>query len=268
MKSSSLVFVQEAVYFKYKNEYYSDRIEYSEYWQRYFNHFDKIVVLARVRNIEELTLNLRKSSGDNIDFIELPYYNGFMGYLKNKGSIIDIFKNNLNRDCTYILRIPGPLGSLYARVLKQNKIDYVVEVVGDPEEVIKHLALPIPNFIKNIIARYAGKKMQAIVANAKGALYVTTSVLQKKYPTFVNIPTVGASNVIIHNSNIVQRDVKVLYESIQGRLLNTSNETVKIGVLGRLYAIKSPMEILESIINLINYKGYNLEIIFAGDSPF
>src|SRR5690554_3257357 len=191
MKSNSLVFVQEAVYFKYKNEYYSDRIEYSEYWQRYFNHFDKIVVLARVRNIEELTPNLRKSSGDNIDFIELPYYNGFLGYLKNKNSIINIFKNNLNRDCTYILRIPGPLGSLYARVLKQNKIDYAVEVVGDPEEVIKHLTLPIPKLIKNIIARYAGKKMKAIVANAKGALYVTTSILQKKYPTFVNIPTIG-----------------------------------------------------------------------------
>src|SRR5690606_18182078 len=54
--------------------------------------------------------------------------------------------------------------------------------------------------------------------------------------------------------------------SIETRLFNKSLKPVRIGVLGMLYPIKSPIEIVQAIKFLIN-DGFNVELVFAGDGP-
>ena len=260
-----LNFVQEAVYYHFKDNYYSPRIRFTTYWKRYLNHFSEVHVLARVQKIETLPQHYHQVNGPNVFFIPLPFYNGIKGFYKNKKEILKIFKENINSKNAYVLRIPGPLGNLMAKVLSKNKVAYAVEVVGDPHEVSKFLKLPY--VIKFFLKNYSLLKMRKVVANSIASLYVTNSTLQKKYPAKKALISSAASNVIINKSDIVNLSEKLSsVKEINKRFANAKKKPIKIGVLGLLYAIKSPIEILEAI-NILIKQQYNVELHFAGDGP-
>ena len=108
----NMYFVQEAVYFKYGDDYYSPRIRYDTYWTRYLNHFKKVHVLARVKEINSLPTNYHKVNGDKVQFIELPFYNGILGYYRSKKKLNSIlfqveeivFNKPQDVCCTIILK--------------------------------------------------------------------------------------------------------------------------------------------------------------------
>jgi len=260
-----MFFVQEAVYFKFKGDYYSPRIKYESYWSRYLNHFSVIVVVARVQKLIKVPENYHKVNGDNVEFEELPYYNGIIGYYKNKDNIKKILYKNLNIDCAYVLRIPGPIGSLAARILTNNKVNYAVEVVGDPYEVVQHLK--IPKTLKFLLKNLSLIQMKKHVKNSIAALYVTEYTLQQRYPVKSGTLSSSASNVILRHSDIVKVEDKInRATNISSRLVDFSKPKIKIGVLGMLYPIKSPLEILYSINQLL-IEDFNIELYFAGDGP-
>ena len=261
----NLYFVQEAVYFEFKGNYYSPRIRYETYWERYLNHFNSVHVFARVKQIDELPNHYHQVNGDKVSFITLPYYNGIIGFYKSKKQITKIYKNNISYNDAYVLRIPGPLGNLIAQILNNNKVKYAVEVVGDPYEVAKFLNLP--RLLKLLLKNYSLLKMRKVVANSVAALYVTNETLQRRYPAKKASISSSASNVIIDEKDIVDLNRKLKQvKQINDRFTNVNKKPIKIGVLGMMYAIKSPIEILEVINNLIKNK-YNIELYFAGEGP-
>ena len=176
-----MFFIQEAVYLEYQGKYYSNRIKYETYWERYLSHFEMVNVFARVKKVKELPLNFHVSSGENVKFIPINYYNGTIGFLKNRRAIKNKIRATIERDAAYVLRIPGLLGEMLAKELKKNNIKYSVEVVGDPYEVADFLRLPyLLRICYKFISLYQMKRM---VYDSIGALYVTQYTLQKKIPS-------------------------------------------------------------------------------------
>ena len=260
-----LYFVQEAVYFQYGVDYYSPRIKYDTYWPRYLKHFDKVFVIARVKEITKLPDNYHKVNGNRVDLIALPFYNGIFGYYKKRSKLNQILTRNIKKDCAYVLRVPGPIGNLMARRLKDKKVDYAVEVVGDPYEVAKYLK--IPKLLRFGLRNFSLLQMRKVIKNSIAALYVTEYQLQKRYPIENRKISTAASNVIIQDEDIVEANDKLnKSKDILNRLNNASQTPIKIGVLGMLYAIKAPLDILEAI-NILIKEGYNVEIYYAGDGP-
>src|SRR5690606_24613316 len=158
-----LFFIQEAVYYKHNGKIYSDRISYDVYWDRYLEYFDSINVIARVKEVDNLDGNYHIAEGEKVNFIPLPFYNGFFGYLTSRGKIREILISHLTDKGTYVLRVPGPLGFTLSNLLYKNKLNYIAEVVGDPYEVIKHLRIFKP--IKLLMMKRAQLKMRSCVKN-------------------------------------------------------------------------------------------------------
>jgi len=259
----TLYFIQEAVYYRYKNDFYSPRMKYDSYWQRYLNHFEKVNVIARVQDISELPKNYHLVSGPKVSFSPLPFYNGALGFYKKRSAIKNILLKNIDKKAAYVIRIPGPIGNLAAKILNKNKIKFAVEVVGDPYEVAKFLKLP--SIVKFFLKSYSLKSMQAVVSKAEAALYVTEKTLQKRYPATNAKITASASNVIIKESDIIESHNRLRNtDEIIARFKDTHKKPIHIGVLGMLYPIKSPLEIVEAVNGVLK-QGFNVELYFAGD---
>lgn len=261
-----LLFVQEAVYLEYDGELYSSRINYETYWNRFLQHFDGVTVVARAKQVNELPIGYFKSTGDKVRFVALNYYNGLLGFYKQKKFLLDKINHAVANHSAFVLRIPGPIGALAYKVLKRKNLKYVVEVVGDPFEVASSLPLFFPlRFIYKISGYHEMKK---IVGNAAAAIYVTEHTLQSRYPINNNAFEGTSSNVIIKDEYLLndtsERKRKII--SLQTRLHNKNAARVKIGTVGMLYSIKSPLEIVQSASLMIN-AGLNIEVNFVGEGP-
>lgn len=261
-----MFFIQEAVYEEYQGNLYSSRIDYNTYWDRYLDSFETVTVLARVKKVENVSDGFMLSTGSKVSYIPLPFYQGYKGYLQKKLEINKILKNSITKSNAYVLRLPGLLGSLAYKYLRKQNLIYGVEVVGDPYEVSKFLPIPFP--IKVVYGYYSMLLMRNVVKNASGILYVTENILQQKYPAKSNALIGFASDVIIKEKDIIYDASNRLknIETIKGRLKNKKQPPVKIGVVGMLYSIKSPIEIVKTLKILID-KGFNLELNFVGDGP-
>jgi len=149
------------------------------FWSRYLDVFDRVIVIGRVNNIK-LIDNTHYVEGNNIEVYSLPYYQGIFGtlrfYRKIKSEIKKLF-NNINQPYI-LLRLPGTIGNIIADYCNNNKLNYSVEIVGDPFELFKCQKSPMFFFL----AVYQRKTLQNIVKKATSASYVTKKHLQNIYP--------------------------------------------------------------------------------------
>ena len=259
-------FIQEARYVEFNEELYSPRIEYNTYWGRYLEHFSVVTIVARVKKVTVIPDGYLKATGANVNFHPIVPYEGPLGLLKNIFKVKKQLREILNKKDSYILRIPGLLGFLIYKELRKERINYTVEVVGDPYEVVNNSTFFY--ILNKPVGLWSLKKMKDVVKNAFAAIYVTKYNLQKRYPANKNAIKGNASNVIIPDkyllTNLDTRFFKI--KTLSNRLKPSSNQKVRIGVVGMLYTIKSPLEIVEVVSTLIN-DGLNIELNFAGDGP-
>jgi glycosyltransferase involved in cell wall biosynthesis len=79
-----------------------------------------------------------------------------------------------------ILRVPSPIATLIAPSLWSKGTAYGVEVVGDPHEVFSPGAVRHP--LRPLIRWKMTRDVRRQVRHAVAAAYVTTGVLQRRYP--------------------------------------------------------------------------------------
>lgn len=228
-------------------------------WQRYLSCFNHVYVVARVQNVlEHSGDNLFLLDDERVSVIDLPYYIGWQSYLKSRSKIKNIIDGIIHPGDAYICRVPGNIGTIAADCLNERGIPYGIEVVGDPWESFSPQAFksPFSNFFQ-IIGR---NQLRRIVRNTSAALYVTESILQKKYPTREGVYSVGASNVILRDD---------CYSS-QPHQVSTHNMTksirfLAVGTLSQLY--KAPDVILKALALVVD-NGYNPFLTWFGDGIY
>ncbi|MDM1541801.1 glycosyltransferase [Empedobacter sp. 189-2] len=256
----NLVFVTEARFVKdNKGNIFGDASFSNSLWERYLSVFDKVYVMARVNpdsdfipKNDSIPINNSK-----VIFIDLPYYIGPLGYFKNyfrlKKTIINSIKTLKN--CSYICRLPGQLGTMTVNILLKNNLKYALEIVGDPDDVFSPGTIQHPlraYFRKSMI-----KSMKYSIINAQAVLYVTKHTLQNKYPFPKNIFTTYASNVQLNklNNNL---------ELKKWKPKNKFN-IISVGSLEQLY--KSPDIVLEAI-KILNKSDLEFKLTWVGDGHF
>lgn len=225
-------------------------------WARYLKYFDCIKVIARVSDDcdMELTSNM-EASMDGVEFIDVPYYVGFKGYLQKRNSIKKVLKKNLKNDGVYLCRIPGSIGTEVIKILRKNNIPYFCEVVGDPWDVFARGSVNHP--LRPIIRLRFTYKLKKEVFNSNGALYVTQRKLQQRYPVRDNIYQVGVSDVIIPNDIFPPFSKKI--ES------KDSYKLISIGSLDQLY--KAPDVVIQSV-KILKDLGVNCFVTWLGDGIY
>lgn len=203
-------------YKKESGEVYSEVAFQYKSFERYLEHADELVVVARLEMVPVNTdinqWNL--SSGPQVQFVEAPDPYGFRCFTPFPKGYHSMEKEVAKVDAV-IARLPSEIGYMAVDAARKLGKPYVVEVVGDAYGAMKEYG----NLKGKIYAPVAKHKMKKRVQQAPFALYITDNVLQRLYPT--SGKEVSCSNVelsIVTYYNRVNRLARIADDSRKIRI--------------------------------------------------
>jgi glycosyltransferase involved in cell wall biosynthesis len=161
-----------------RGERYSSGSFPSSLWDRYLEHFDEVIVIARDGG-DVPALSLTRSDRARVRFELLPNLTSLKQIL-HPSPAIDMRVHSLVQSVDAVVaRLPSEIGLLAVRHARQLRKPYAVEVVGCVwDSMWSHGALK-----GRIYAPLGFYRTRRAIANAGFALYVTSSWLQQRYPT-------------------------------------------------------------------------------------
>lgn len=253
MKKSKLYFATEVRFIKRDGVYYSFGGSSKDLWKRYLLHFDEIKILARVTYDSQISIaSLSEASCEGVEFIELPYYVGLWGYLRQRASVKRKIRNSISSDGYFICRLPGRIGGLVIDAVKSIGAKYACEVAGNPWDVFSKGNVQSP--LRALIRMWSTFELKRQLLSSSAALYVTEHTLQKSYPVREGIFSVGVSDVIVKDDTMAL-SAKFLQKKKLYRL-------VSVGSLEQMY--KAPDIVLRALRE-VNDFGIACELVWLGD---
>ena len=161
------------------------------FWRRYLDVFDEVRCLARIRDVQRLDGEWRRSDGPDVAFHVVPPYVGAGQFLTHARRVRAAVRQAVRPGDAFVLRVPGMVGSVACQGLKALRYPYGVEVVGDPFDVFSKGAVRHP--LRRFFRWHGTRQLQRQCADACAASYVTSRTLQRRYPS--RRPAVAASTV-------------------------------------------------------------------------
>jgi len=194
--------------------------------------------------------NWKQVSGDKVSFIDLPYYVGFIGLIKNSLKIRRIINKALTPQSAIIYRVPSQTAMIATLGNKQQ--GYGLEVVGDPYDVFNS---GITNtFFDKTLAFLSYLGLRSMAHQCLASCYVTTEYLQQRYPVKKGILSIGCSDIELRTECFIELP-KVFTEPAKNLIF--------IGSFEQLY--KGPDILIKAIAELLNQgKKYTVTIIGGG----
>jgi glycosyltransferase involved in cell wall biosynthesis len=237
---------------------YSAAISSYNFWKRYLQVFDEIVIMARVEDSTEESMDKIPADGPGVSFFCLPYYVGAWQYIWQHFKLASMMGQVTKRADVFILRSPGRISTLLWHQLMAEKIPYGVEVLGSSEDVTKTGGY-------NILVRWTTNlldRQKEICACASAALYVTENYLQSRYPS--RCWSTSSPNADLTEEAIAgEAEQKARIQSIKE--ITTSGRPVRIchaGTMGNLYKAQ---DVLFKAVSICLNKGLKMELTLLGD---
>jgi len=240
---------------------YSTHLTYSRFWSRYTEIFDRVVVVARVSSIKKVPKGLERADGANVEFYELPDFQGIWGLFNRKRNIMKKIEEAI-KDCDIaILRVPGVVSTLVWIKLNMMGRRYACEVVGDPFRSIIYSRMFLPiriplSAIAWLILRIQCKKAFAVA-------YVTKRVLQRSYPSKGFIE--AFSDVDIKKNNFIDyENIKKKREEWE-KVLKLKMRPWRVIFIGSLDQPYKGLEIALKALSISLKRGVDWEFRVVGD---
>ena len=227
------------------------------FWQRYLDVFDQVKVIARVKQVEDIPAGYLRSDGPKVRFIRVPYYLGPKEFILKSPRIVRTIWRNIDKESAQLLRVPGALGSIlwsiltFKNLFRRRKIPYALEVVGDPHDVfspgsVKHPMRPLFRLLFKLMLKLQTR-------NAVAASYVTSEVLQKRYPC-------RGRTFFYSSINIKDEDYSVRSKQFLRQV--RAFKIVFVGTLEQLY--KGP-DVLLKALKSCSDRAYSIRLTVIGD---
>ena len=154
-----------------------------QFWDRYLRVYERVTIAARTRTVANLHTDCRQVEGGPVSVWPFPHFVGPMQFLRTglrlEAEIARLLQ--AHPDASYLLRVPGTLGTLMARRLRREQVCFGVEVVGDPWDVFSPIASSHP--LRPLWRALGTSRLKAVCRNAGAAIYVTDAALQGRYPS-------------------------------------------------------------------------------------
>lgn len=220
-----------------------------QFWQRYLTSFERVIAVARIQDVETAEKNWQLSSGDNVEFVALPYYVGFTGLLRNLPKIRQVINSVATPERGLIYRVPSQ-SAMLASFGRGKQYGYALEVVGDPFDVFN--AGITNGLLDKILAWASYQGLRSMANNALGSCYVTKEYLQKRYPVKQGALSVGCSDI----------ELPVASFSSGARVFTSAGKNIVfVGSFSQLY--KGPDLLIRSIAKL-KQQGVNYHVTMLG----
>lgn len=162
------------------------------FWSPYLSVFEEVRVLARSRLVDSPSPGAGRADGPQVRFVDLPYYHGPWGYLRQLGRLRACIRSTLGGTEAMLLRMPSPVGSMVAEAMRTSGRPYAIEVLGDPYDLFAPGAIRHP--LRPLLRSRFTHLLRRHCSEASGVLYVTQSALQRRYPPAAGAITLGCSD--------------------------------------------------------------------------
>ena len=247
------------------------------FWQRYLEVFDSVRVVARVRDVPDVTDGCRRADGENVTFASVPYYVGPWQFALRAWSVMRALQEAVMPYDAVILRVPSTLANLMVPVLRKRRQPFGLEVVGDPWDVFS------PGAVKwlwpvRVLARFwftwALKKQ---CQEAAAVAYVTKFALQRRYPpgkisyNYSGVELFDASFAsmaqtprVTHYSDVELSDSAFKMPNKDYHQTNKFT-LITVGSLEHLY---KGVDVLIDAVSLCVREGLDIHLVVVGDGRY
>jgi len=248
----------DAHFLKYKGRYFTTIIYNYSFWKRYLSVFDEVLIMTRVREVNEYHHNYMEVDGKDVHVIEIADFTG----LPTPNNLVEIYDTMkrwvLHAEGSFILRVPGIVSTMLYFVLQKYRKPYAVEVTGDPEELFNIRSM---RTFWSILAKFGISSILRIQCkNAIAACYVTKHILQQKYPVGRDTPCYSASSVELPAEVFCQRpDFRRFVRS------HNDHRVIFVGSLARPY---KGVDVLLKAVSICIKKGLPIHLTIIGDGKY
>lgn len=200
-----LVIYLEERFLKDSNGVYYSLSFHDDFWERYLNCFDSLLVVARVKNLsidDEVPQGYRPTNSLSVRFHELPYYHGVQwALLRFPRLVLSIFSVS-TKNKFHLLRLPGFIGILALFFLISWRKNFGVELVGDPYDVFDR-EKGVGGKLAGVYRLIFTQLTKLAVKRADAVAYVTKEKMQHRYVASKNAFTTHYSSIILNKSLIL-----------------------------------------------------------------
>lgn len=204
--------------------------EYS-FWERYLVVFDRVLVVARVRDVRDAPKGYMLASGVGVEFAALENYTGLVGFVLAIPGIIGLALRVASEPNTFLVRAPSTIGIAMCPVLKLRKQPFFLEVVGDSADVFAPNVIRHP--LRPLLRAVSAFALRRMCSWAQGVSYVTERYLQERYPC--REYSVGVSDVDVDagDEDRILAPFNSWYSSIELDVRDDAESPVHADVSGR-----------------------------------
>lgn len=247
------LFAYDHKFFEKEENYFSKQGFPYSMWRRYLEHCDQLIVASRIEILEEDESNYNLSSGNRINFVDIPDASTLAFFMPENASKAKL-RQEINKVDAVVARIPSQIGFLAIKVAKELNKPYALEIVGDPKESYRFHG----NWKAKLYAPLATRTMKKSVINAPYSLYITERELQNLYPT--NGFEVSCSNV--------ELETFVDSHFIAKRKENGLSQKIIFGMIGSLDSDYKGLDIAIKALALIkkDITDFEFRILGSGDT--
>ena len=224
------------------------------FWLRYLKVFDRVCVVARVRDLPSVPADWERADGEMVSFAAVPCYIGPVEYLLKASQVKQVMRNTVGDSDAIILRVPSRLATDIQPLLRRNNHPFAVEVVADPFDVFAPGSIDTP--LRPFFQWWYTRNLQHDCAKAMAAAYVTKLALQQRYPC-PNFSR-GISDVVLPDQSIVAGS-RPLHQDLDSVTL------VFVGTMSQLY--KAPDVLIKAVAVCIK-EGLDLKLLMLGDGKY
>lgn len=150
-------------------------------WARYLDVFSSVMIAARVGNVTVASRGCVTASSPDVQFCPLVPYSGLSALLTNLPRVRASIVSAVQDTTAIIVRAPSPIAYLTARAAARLGRAFAAEIVGDSDQVFSRGAFHHP--LRVPIRWIAGSTQRQLSRDAIAVLYVTNTVLQRRYPS-------------------------------------------------------------------------------------
>jgi glycosyltransferase involved in cell wall biosynthesis len=172
------LFVHDHRFVLCNGEAYSDKLSVNSF-ARYLEHFEKITILSRFKNVSSVDKGLSRVTSEKVEFIPFSDLSNIKNKFLFRSKHIKKIKEIIASHDAFILRVPSEISFLVANIARQEGRPYVCEVVACPFDAM----IARKTIAGRLYSKLVAFEMRECVANAAAALYVTDEFLQSRYPT-------------------------------------------------------------------------------------
>jgi glycosyltransferase involved in cell wall biosynthesis len=251
---------------------WTDGINSYEFWVRYLSVFDRVKVLARVKESDSRPAAYRAASGPGVVFRAVPNYEGPWEYIARNNHVRRAIRGAVDASDAVIMRVSSHIAGCLESCLVRAGHPYGLEVVNDPYDVFAPGA--VQYHLRPVFRWWFTRQLRRQCRQAIGVAYVTEQALQARYPC--SAYSAGLSDVEISHENILE--IPPVFTTHRSTIEPEKGDSIEcdqiepkrsqpfhivtVASLAQMY--KAPDVLIRAVAECI-HRGIDLHLRIAGD---